>query len=170
MIGPDGKQLSFEIMLKARGGEELALAWQRTLASLGVAVTLRSVDDAQYQQRLITYDYDMILTAYPSSLSPGVEQVGRWGSIAKDAPGTWNFAGVADPAVDSVIDAMLKARERGAFVDAVRALDRTLLSGAYVVPLYHRDDQWLARWKRIAHPDKVPLYGYQLQTWWRQPD
>ncbi|APH72229.1 ABC transporter substrate-binding protein [Aquibium oceanicum] len=170
MIGPDGKQLAFEIMLKSRGGEELALAWQRTLASLGVAVTLRSVDDAQYQQRLITYDYDMILTSYPSSLSPGVEQVGRWGSIAKDAPGTWNFAGVADPAVDATIDAMLNARERGDFIDAVRALDRTLLSGAYVVPLYHRDEQWLARWKGIAHPDKVPLYGYQLQTWWRQPD
>ncbi len=170
MIGPDGKQLSFEIMLKSKGGEELALAWQRTLASLGVQATLRSVDAAQYQQRLLTHDYDVILMTYPSSLSPGVEQVGRWGSASKDAQGSWNYAGVADPAVDAMIDAMLQARERGDFVDAVRALDRTLLTGAYVVPLYHRDEQWVARWSRIAHPDAVPLYGYQMQTWWQRPE
>lgn len=170
MTGPDGAPLAFEIMLRAKGGEELALAWQRTLARLGIAATLRSVDAAQYQQRLLTRDYDVIIQAYPSSLSPGVEQIGRWGSASRDASGSWNYAGVADPAVDAIIEAMLQARERTDFVDAVRALDRVLLSGAYVAPLYHQRGQWVARWKHIEHAEITPLYGYQLPTWWRAPD
>lgn len=170
MTGLDGAPLAFEIMLRAKGGEDLALAWQRTLARLGITATLRSVDAAQYQQRLLTRDYDVILQAYPSSLSPGVEQIGRWGSASRDASGSWNYAGVADPAVDALIEAMLQARERGEFVDAVRALDRVLLSGAYVAPLYHQRGQWVARWKHIEHTGMTPLYGTQFPTWWRVPD
>ena len=170
MVSPDGQPFAFEIMLKANGGQELALAWQRTLASLGIEASIRSVDAAQYQQRLLTRDYDVILASYSASLSPGVEQVGRWGSASKDAQGSWNFAGVAEPAVDALIEALLQARERGDFIEAVRALDRTLLSGAYVVPLYHQGEQWVGRWTRIAHGGKVPLYGYQLPTWWRVAD
>jgi peptide/nickel transport system substrate-binding protein len=170
LVGPEGRPLAFEIMLKANGGQEIALAWQRTLARLGIEASIRSVDAAQYQQRLLTRDYDVILMNYSGSLSPGVEQVGRWGSSSRDAAGSWNFAGVADPAVDALIAAMLEARERGDFIDAVRALDRTLLTGAYVVPLYHQDAQWVARWTHIRHPDAVPLYGYQLPTWWRADD
>ncbi|MVA97812.1 ABC transporter substrate-binding protein [Nitratireductor sp. CAU 1489] len=169
LVGADGTPLAFEIMLKAKGGQELALAWQRTLARLGVKASLRSVDAAQYQQRLLTHDYDVILHRYPSSLSPGVEQIGRWGSGSRDAQGSWNFAGAADPAIDAMIDALLNARERDAFIDAVRAYDRVLLSGFYVVPLYHRDDKWVARWNHIRHPDAAPLYGYQLQSWWSAP-
>ncbi len=70
-------------------------------------------------------------------------------------------------AVDAMLDALVKARSRADFVTAVRAYDRVLISGAYVVPLYHRPEQWVARWKHIDHPDKTPLYGYQLPTWWR---
>lgn len=170
LVGPDGRPLAFEIMLRAKGGEELALAWQRTLARLGIEASLRSVDAAQYQQRLLSFDYDVILHSYPSSLSPGVEQIGRWGSASREAQGSWNFAGAADPALDAMIDALLNARQRDEFIDAVRAYDRVLLSGAYVVPLYHRDEKWVARWKHIRHPDQAPLYGYQLQSWWHAPD
>jgi len=167
MVDADGRPFAFEIMLRANGGQELALAWQRTLASLGIDATIRSVDAAQYQQRLLTRDYDVILANYTASLSPGVEQVGRWGSASKDAPGSWNFAGVAEPAVDALIETLLQARDRGDFIDAVRALDRLLLSGSYVVPLYHQGEQWVGRWARIEHAGTVPLYGYQLPTWWR---
>jgi peptide/nickel transport system substrate-binding protein len=124
------------------------------------------VDSAQYLQRQQTYDYDTILQTYTSSLSPGAEQVGRWGSSSRDLPGTYNFAGVAEPAIDAVIAAMVKARGREDFVTAVRTLDRLLLSGFYVVPLYHRGEQWVGRWARIKHPEKTPIYGYQLPTWW----
>ena len=168
LTGPDGKPLSFEILLRGKGGEALAAAWQRTLANLGVAVSIRSVDDAQYQQRLQTYDYDVILQFYYSSLSPGAEQIGRWGSGSRDLDGTYNFAGVADPAIDDAIDNLLHARSKEEFVSAVRAYDRVLLSGFYVVPLYHLDEQRVAHASTIRRPGKTAIYGYQLQTWWRE--
>lgn len=166
LIGPDGKQLSFELLLRGKSGQQLAVAWQRTLEKIGIELTIRSVDSAQYLQRQQTYDYDMILMRYFSSLSPGAEQIGRWGSQSRDADGTYNFAGVADPAVDTMIAHLMNARDRGAFVSAVRAYDRVLLSGAWVVPLYHRNEKWVARRKFIEHPEKTPLYGPQFQTWW----
>jgi peptide/nickel transport system substrate-binding protein len=167
MKSGDGRPLAFEVMLRGRNGEEIATAWQRTLARLGISLSVRSVDDAQYQQRLLTYDYDVILQSYPSSLSPGVEQIGRWGSAMRDQPGTFNFAGAANPAIDAMIDHMLKAKSRETFVAAVRAFDRVLLSGFYVVPLYHQPEQWVARWHHLRHPERTSLYGYQLPTWWR---
>jgi peptide/nickel transport system substrate-binding protein len=170
LFTPGGEPVAFEIMLKSKGGEPVALAWQRTLALIGIRLDIRSVDDAQYQQRLISRDFDAILNFYPSSLSPGVEQVGRWGSASKDAQGSMNYAGVAEPAVDAMIDALLNARDRPAFEDAVRAYDRVLLSGAWVVPLYHQPEQWVARWSHIARPETTPLTGYQFTTWWRQPN
>lgn len=167
LVDEDGKPLAFEIMLKGQDGQQLAMAWQQTLARLGLEVTIRSVDAAQYQRRITDYDFDVVLYNYTSSLSPGVEQVARWGSAARNQPGTYNIAGVASRAVDSMIDALLKARDRETFISAVRAYDRLLMSGAYVVPLYYSPVQWLARWKHIRHPEKTPIYGYQLPTWWR---
>lgn len=167
MYGPDGRPLSFEIMLRGRNGEAIASAWQRTLRSIGIELRIRSVDDAQYQQRLLDYDYDMILHFYSSSLSPGVEQVGRWGSASREPTGTMNFAGAADPAIDDMINHLLTVRSREVFVEAVRAYDRVLLDRAYVVPLYHQPEIWIARWSHIGHPDYVPLYGKYLPAWWR---
>ncbi len=164
---PDGTPLTFEILLKGKDGEQIATAWKRTLEAIGIVAELRSVDAAQYVQRLQTYDFDVIVFNYPSSLSPGAEQAGRWGSAFRDQPGTFNYAGVADPAIDGMIEAILAARDREAFTTAVRAYDRVLLSGAYVAPLYHQGEQWVARWARIGRPERTPLYGYQLNTWWR---
>ncbi len=166
MTGPDGTPLSIEILLNASSGEQLAMAWQRTLEKIGIEVTLRPVDSAQYQQRLQTYDYDVMLQFYFSSLSPGAEQIGRWGTASRDAEGTYNFAGVADPDVDAAISNLQKVRTHDEFIAAVRAYDRVLLNGAYIVPLYYRNEQWVAHWKRLGHLPDVPVYGYQLQTWW----
>jgi peptide/nickel transport system substrate-binding protein len=168
MTGPDGKPLRFELMLKAKESEQLALAWQQTLARIGIDVTIRSVDAAQFLERQVNYDFDAMFFNYTSSLSPGVEQMARWGSVSRDVPGTFNYAGVASPAVDALIDKLLNARTREDFVTAVRAYDRVLLSGAYTVPLYFRPEQWLARWSHIKRPETTPIYGYQLPTWWRE--
>jgi len=108
----------------------------------------------------------MIIATYSASLSPGAEQVYRWGSISKDANGTFNFAGVADPALDKLINEIVSARSREAFVDAVRAYDRVLISGHYVVPLFHLPRQWIGYWTRLRQPEKTSLFGYQLDTWW----
>lgn len=168
MVGPAGRPLAFQILLNGPSGEPIASAWKRTLAKLGIDLEIRTVDSAQYLQRQQTYDYDVILQSYYSSLSPGAEQIGRWGSASRDVDGTYNFAGVGEPAIDAMIDALLNARSEEDFVNAVRAYDRVLMSGAYVVPLYHQPKQWVARWKHIRHPDETPVYGYQLQTWWRE--
>jgi peptide/nickel transport system substrate-binding protein len=167
MIGPDGKPVAFEIMLKSNENQQIAVAFQQTLAKLGIDVSIRSVDAAQFLERQINYDFDAMFFNYTASLSPGVEQLSRWGSAAKDKPGTFNYAGVADPAVDAMIEALINAKSRDDFVDAVRAYDRVLLSGAYVVPLYFKPEQWIAHWKRIERPETTPLQGSQLPTWWR---
>lgn len=164
---PDGAAFSFEIMTLSADQEKIALAFKRTLDRLGIIVNIRTPDDAQYQQRLQTFDYDMMLGALSGSLSPGNEQWQRWGSGSRDAQGSFNYPGVADPAVDAMIEAMLAARTRADFISAVRALDRILISGNYYIPLYHQPTQWVARWDRIGHPAKTSLYGYQLPTWWQ---
>jgi len=170
LTGPDGQPLAFEILLNGNASEAVAVSWQRTLEKLGIAVSVRVVDSAQYIKRQQVYDFDVILQNYSSSLSPGVEQVGRWGSAMRDRDGTFNFAGVADPAVDAIIGSLLTARSREDFVTAVRAYDRVLLSGSYVVPLYHLAEQRIARWKSVEHPQTVSIYGYQLPTWWHAAD
>lgn len=166
MVDASGRQLSFEIMTQNADQERLAIAYRRSLELLGVAVTIRTVDDSQYQRRTISYDYDMIIKSYPSSLSPGTEQVGRWGSVSSKTEGSNNFAGVADPDVDTLLSHMLTAHSAEDFQDAVRSFDRMLISGFYLVPLYHIDQQWVARRSHIGHPDALPLYGYQLPAWW----
>lgn len=165
---PSGAPFQFEIMTRSAEEEKIALFYTRNLARLGIDVSVRTADDAQYQQRLQTFDYDMILGSLSASLSPGNEQWNRWGAASRDAQGSFNYAGVSEPVVDAMIDAMLDAKERDEFVSAVRALDRVLISADYYIPLYHLPHQWVAHWDRIAHPDKTPLYGYQLPTWWYQ--
>ncbi|RCW24952.1 peptide/nickel transport system substrate-binding protein [Ciceribacter lividus] len=166
MVDSAGKPLAFEVMTQNAGQEKMAVAYQRALKMIGVDMAIRTVDDAQYQARSNSFDYDMIIKAYTSSLSPGAEQVNRWGSASKDAQGSFNYAGVADPDIDRMIDALMNARTQEDFQAAVRAYDRLLVAGHYVVPLYHLGEQWVAHWKHIARPEQVPLYGYQLPTWW----
>jgi peptide/nickel transport system substrate-binding protein len=168
MADTNGRALTFEIMTQNADQEKLAVAYQRSLQLLGIAVSIRTVDDSQYQSRTNSFDYDVILKSFTSSLSPGMEQLGRWSSAARDREGTDNFAGIADPDVDTLINHILNVRSAEDFTAAVRSHDRMLLSGHYVLPLYHIDQQWVARSKRIGHPDKIPLYGYQLATWWDQ--
>jgi peptide/nickel transport system substrate-binding protein len=166
MVDARGKPLAFEIMTQNPDQEKLAVAYQRSLQTIGVAASIRTVDDSQYQSRTNTFDYDVIMKSYTSSLSPGNEQLGRWSSAARTREGTDSFAGANDPNLDTLIDHLLRARSAEDFTASVRSYDRLLLSNHYVLPLYHVDQQWVARNKRIGHPDAVPLYGYQLQTWW----
>lgn len=166
MLDAGGQAFTFEILTRSVAEERLGLAYKRTLERLGIGVTIRTVDDAQYQKRLETFDYDMILGAYTGSLSPGFEQFRRWSSQSRDLNGSFNYAGVADPAVDDLISKMLAARKHDEFISAVRALDRVLMSGNYFVPIYFQPAQWVARWSYIRHPDKTSLNGYQFTTWW----
>lgn len=162
-----GQQLGFEILAGSASQERLLLSFTRDLERLGIAASVRFVDSAQYQSRIKSYDYDMIQTRWPSSLSPGNEQIFRWSSTLADQDGTFNFAGVKSEAVDAMIAAMLRETDAEAFASSVRALDRVLLSGDYVIPLFHLEKQWIAHWHHLRYPENTSLFGYQLDTWWQ---
>ncbi len=164
-----GEPFAFEILAATRAQERLLLTFSRALKQVGIDARIRQVDSAQYQRRKQTYDFDMIQYFWPVSLSPGNEQSFRWGSDAAVTEGSFNYAGVKSPAVDAMIEAVLKAEERDGFVSAVRALDRVLLSGDYVIPLFHLPRQWVAHWSDLKRPAETPLYGYRIDTWWLEP-
>jgi peptide/nickel transport system substrate-binding protein len=162
--------LTFEILVTTRDQERIALAYARDLKRAGIEASVRAVDAVQFDQRRLAFDFDMIQNRWDQSLSPGNEQSFYWGSEAAGIPGTRNYMGAKDPAIDAQIAAMLGARERPAFISAVRALDRVLMSGFYAIPLFSIQGQWIARWNRIERPEATALTGYLPETWWQKPE
>jgi len=160
---------AFEMLVNSRSQERLALNFSQSLGRIGIRARVRLVDDVQYWRRLARFDFDMVQWLWAGTPSPGNEQRNRWGSAAAGRSGSHNHAGVTSPAVDRLIDALLEARSREDFVSAVRALDRVLLSGFYVVPLFYLKDQWLAYNSELKRPDKTALMGVNVDTWWRNP-
>jgi peptide/nickel transport system substrate-binding protein len=167
------RPFTFEIMVTTRSEgtdeERLALLLASHLKRAGITVRVRTVDAVQFETRRIGFDFDMIQSRWDQSLSPGNEQAFYWSSAAADENGSRNYMGVRSPAVDAMIDALIKAQDRADVVAAVRALDRVLISGVYTVPLFHLPQQWIARWTTVAHPDETALMGNVPETWWRQP-
>ncbi|MCB1380080.1 MAG: ABC transporter substrate-binding protein [Alphaproteobacteria bacterium] len=169
LVNAAGQQFAFTISVQNKDQERNALHFQRSLEQIGIAVTVRLVDAAQFAAIQRTYDYDMIPATWYNSLSPGNEQKFYFGSEGRDIEGTRNYPGIADPAVDRAIEAMLNARSREDFVAAVRAEDRLLVSGFYTVPFFDAGGQWVARWTYIGRPEKQPLPGFEATTLWRVP-
>jgi peptide/nickel transport system substrate-binding protein len=161
--------LAFEILVTTRDQERIALAYLRDLKRAGITIVVRAVDAVQFDQRRLSFDFDMIQNRWDQSLSPGNEQAFYWGSQAADNQGTRNYMGAKNPAIDAVIAAILEARTRTDFVPAVRALDRALISGFYAIPVYSAQQQWVARWNRIERPATTALNGYLPETWWQRP-
>lgn len=161
-----GQRLAFEILVKNRQEERLASAYSQSLARIGVAANVRLVDEVQYQRRRAQFDFDMMIGAWIASPSPGAEQRARWGSMSANMHGAYNICGVASPAIDAMIDAMLAAKSREDFIAAVRALDRLLISGFYIVPLFYTPDQWIAYSSKIGAPEQTPMFGVALDALW----
>ena len=168
LVDANGAPLAFEITVNDREEERLALAYARNLGRIGVAATVRLVDEVQFQRRRARFDFDVMPGTWTASPSPGNEQRGRWGSASANAEGAYNLAGVASPAIDATIAAMLAAESREDFVAAVRALDRILITGFYIVPLYYAPEQWIAYSSKLGRPDVTPLFGVDLAAWWRR--
>ncbi|MEM6620605.1 MAG: extracellular solute-binding protein [Pseudomonadota bacterium] len=167
----DGTPLSFEILVANADHQTLASLWASSLERLGVAVEVRQVDATQYRARLRTFDFDVIFYQRRMSLSPGTEQLSYFGSEARLTEGSRNYMGVADPAVDAAIAAMLAAEGQGDFQAAVRALDRVLTGGVYVVPLGYLPTDRLTWQRGIRKPQQTSLYGWWgwaggIGTWW----
>ncbi|MEZ5831377.1 MAG: extracellular solute-binding protein [Dongiaceae bacterium] len=167
----DGTVLSMEFLIDDPAFERISEPYAQNLRRLGIDVTLRNVDSAQYEQRLEDFDYDVISTVYGQSLSPGNEQWEFWGSAAADQHGSRNYNGIKNPAVDKLIDLIVHAESRHDLIIRCRALDRVLQWNYYMVPHWNLPAFELAWWDKFGMPDKRPdpLYGYGSDSWWIDP-
>jgi peptide/nickel transport system substrate-binding protein len=168
LIDRAGVPLAFEITVKTRDEERLALAYARNLARIGVTANVRLVDEVQFQRRRTNFDFDVMPGTWTASPSPGNEQRGRWSSAAANAEGAYNIAGAAEPAIDAMIAAILAAKSETDFVAAVRALDRLLISGFYIAPFFYAPEEWIAYSAKLGRPETTPLFGVDLAAWWRK--
>ncbi len=166
LFSPHGEAVAFEILLGDPSEEKTALNWAASLERLGIAARIHTVDSAQYQSRLASFDFDVTANKWVSSLSPGNEQMYYFGSPAADQKGSRNYAGIKDPVVDALAQAITNAASREELVAAAHALDRVLMRGHYFVPLYYQSADTIASWTRIQRPARLSLHGNILESWW----
>ena len=166
ILKKNGEEFSFEFLIVSPSVERIALAFQKTLEILGINMSVRTVDSSQYQARMLNYDFDMIKASWNVSLSPGNEQQFYWGSEVGKKDGSKNYAGVNSSVVDYLIKKLIGAKSRDELTTAIHALDRVLLWGHYVIPLYHSNKDRIAYWDFLEYPNKIPLYGIVIDSWW----
>jgi len=164
-----GAPMRFEILLVSPAFERVVLPFRRNLQRLGIDASVRLVDPAQYQNRLRSFDFDMIIGSWGESDSPGNEQRNFWGSQAADTEGSRNFAGIKDPVVDELIDLLIAAPTREDLVARTQALDRVLLWGHYVIPNWHIRVQRILYWDKFGRPAVTPKNGTSIDYWWFDP-
>ncbi|WP_119390212.1 extracellular solute-binding protein [Taklimakanibacter lacteus] len=163
-----GEAMTMEFLLDDPTFEDVALSYKPSLERIGIKVTVRTVDSAQFENRVRDFDFDVVTGVFPQSLSPGNEQREFWGSDAADRKGSRNIIGIKNPAVDRIIDLIIFANSRDELVAATRALDRILLWNYYMVPDFYRAEDWYPHWNRFSYPDKNPDYsvGFPALWWW----
>jgi microcin C transport system substrate-binding protein len=164
-----GQPFEFEILLDNPQFERIVLPFAKNLERMGITARVRTVDNAQYEKRMETFDYDMTIVAFGQSLSPGNEQREYWGSKAADEEGSRNLLGIKDPVLDELIEELIKAPDRASLVAHTRALDRVLQYGYYVIPNYHIAAFRVAYWDKFRRPQVSPKYGVGIDTWWVDP-
>ena len=169
LVGPKGEKMEIEFLLVSPDFERIVSPYARNLERLGVVARLRTVDSAQYQNRVREFDFDVIVGSWGQSESPGNEQRDFWSSTAADRAGSRNVAGIKNPAIDALIEALVAAPDRASLVSATRALDRVLLWNHYVVPQWHVGVDRIAYWDKFGRPDKNPKYGVDMFSWWVDP-
>ena len=166
LVNAKGEPMQFEVLSNQPEFERIALPFTKNLERLGVQARVRTVDTAQYQNRLDNFDFDLTVVVWGQSLSPGNEQRDFWHSATADVPGSRNFAGIKDPSVDKLIDLLIAAPDRPGLVARTRALDRVLLWGHYIVPHYHIQAFRVAHWDKFSRPSVSPKYALGFDTWW----
>lgn len=163
---PQGKPVKFEILLRSPAFERITLPFIRNLKVLGVQASVRTVDTPQYIERLRKFDFDMVVGNYGQSTSPGNEQRDYWSSAAADRPESRNYMGLKDPVVDALVESLISSPTREDLVVRCRALDRVLQWGFYVIPHWHISSDRIAYRSFLAHPETLPPYGLNTDTWW----
>jgi microcin C transport system substrate-binding protein len=168
LLNSVGQPLRFEILLVNPNLERLLQPYAENLASIGIDARLRTVDRAQYKQRLDQFDFDMILMTLDQTLSPGLEQWQYFHSSQVAVKGSKNYAGVANPVVDHLLEQLLAAQTRDEQLAAGKALDRVLLWQHYIIP------NWYLNYHRLAYRNRfafvtTPPYTLGLSSWWLKP-
>ncbi len=166
LVNASGQQMKFEILLNSPSFERVALPYRDWLSRLGVDASVRTVDPAQAQRREDEFDFDMIVDVFPQSFSPGNEQRDFWSCEKAAQQGSRNTIGVCSPVVDALIEKLVEADSVETLVPAVKALDRVLLWGFYVVPQWHSRAFRLAFWDIFGRPERAPRFGIALNAWW----
>ncbi len=166
LIGPDGKQMTFELVLDQPAFERVALPYAENLKKLGIEVRVRTVDGAQYQRLMDSYDFDMSVVVFGESTNPGSEQLGYWSCASGRQEGSDNVVGICDPVVDALVAKLITVDSKEEQLAAAHALDRVLLHGWYVVPHWHTQSFRLAYWDRFARPPAQIRSGFVLDDWW----
>ena len=167
LVDKSGTQFAAEILLAQPSFERIALAIKEPLERLGMKIFVRTVDASQYKRRLDSFDFDIAFEQVAQSISPGNEQREYFGSAAASRIGSKNMTGIANPAVDYLIEALIFAKDRAELVAATRALDRALLWGHYMVPLWYSSEQWIAYWNRFGRPARMPSRDASFtRVWW----
>jgi microcin C transport system substrate-binding protein len=166
LVNAQGQQMRFEILLNSPSFERVALPYRDWLSRLGIEVSVRTVDPAQFQRREDERDFDMIVDVFGQSQSPGNEQRDFWSCPKAIENGSRNTIGICDPVIDSLIERVIAAQSIEALVPAVQALDRVLLWGHYVVPQWHSRTFRLAFWDIFGRPERTPRYGVGFNAWW----
>lgn len=167
-----GAPFELELLGEDPSFERVMLFFKPSLERLGIAVSVRTIDPTQYENRLRSWDFDVVVASWPESLSPGNEQREFWGSAAADMAGSRNIVGIKNPAIDKLIDRVIFTRDRADLVAATKALDRVLLWNHYVVPQWTYNKVRTARWDRFGHPAELPKYGLSgfPALWWYDAD
>jgi microcin C transport system substrate-binding protein len=164
-----GQVFAFEILLVQPEFERVVAPFIQNLKRLGINATMRTVDSTQYQQRVTNFNYDMIVSSFGASLSPGNEQRAFWHSSKVDVVGSRNLIGVNNPVVDALVEKVIAAPTREELIIRTRALDRVLLWEHYVIPQWHINSHRVLYWDKFGKPDITPKYGLGFpHTWWRK--
>ncbi|MGD9480670.1 extracellular solute-binding protein [Shinella sp. G-2] len=162
-----GEPFGFELLLSNPSFERTVTPFINSAKKIGIDARIRTVDASQYTNRVRSFDYDMIYGIWAQSLVPGNEQIDYWGSASVNQPGSKNYAGIADPAIDELIRRVIFAPNREELVATTHALDRVLLAHQYVIPLFYSRAQRIAYWNSLARPQELPYYGLGFpDVWW----
>ena len=164
-----GQPFEFEILLDNPQFERIVLPFVDNLKRMGITARVRTVDTAQYERRMDTFDYDMTVVLFPELLSPGNEQREYWGSQAADEQGSHNVLGIKSKVVDALVQELIQSPDRASLVAHTRALDRVLQYGYYVIPNFHLAAFRVAYWDKFRRPAISPKYGVGFDTWWVDP-
>jgi microcin C transport system substrate-binding protein len=166
LVNAQGQQFRFEFLLDQPEFERVVLPFAQNLARIGIVCNVRTIDQAQYINRMNNFDFEMTVVLFPEDLTPGNEQRDYWTSASADQKGSSNILGIKSKPIDDLVDLVINAPDRSSLLTRIHALDRVLLEGYYVIPNWYLGYFRVAHWDKFGHPKTNPPYALALNTWW----